>query len=1107
MKVEPLTEPLQTTDENTAVPPTPQDVSAPFGGTGPISLGSWGSPAFSQRSRSSFGALVDTPFDPFAEEDGFVPGKGRKRPRFSMRSNEWRLIDDPESPHEKERPVDWMELESEVSEQEAYDKDLAEDVKETESLTAGLTVPDTRESPGFAELHDEVIPVQPLSKPCETGYGRDLEQLAKYATQSAGFDAIRNLEDRDSKASANGAFDHFIHLPTDTPRLHPVPSPGLPIPSPLVPSNNLNGYFASFAHTPQASHGRSFTKETTQITTTEGEGDIGSQMQQMPSQPQTTAPDTGMETKKAPPPENVPVVRAFGIDIQETWPTSVDEATDPLRPVNIQPKEVFERVPGYDEGGEQAESAALAAAQKQQAAIEDVPEYSQMQALVSEREESDVDQEYGEEDEYDLPEAEHLPQEGELSDKEGGLGEDLVEQGQELLHQQLDSKDPHERRQVDVIDLDSDENEDEEMEMERNDHDAAIGDADAFSSVRNDVNGRAHYPDYEEEDEESGDDIEEELAEDEDVENDYMSENEYPEGYEDEVYYELESEGASGEEEYGRPSPPKGEPEVIILDSDSDEEPQPIVHRQLVERPKEVFGPQEPEPAGLASDMYSGSETAAVKEELVSVYGEQLEEVTVEDENMEDVSVEDDDVRGAWNQSAQVHPFSSTSAAVSQKELTRDGEDGQINMPIWLDGAASPAPVSDIKAPVLVQEQPMTPEDSQEDHQTIRDATLDDILPTPRDSHDAAVESTLQHQIGGPTTPSKDAPSTESGFKPLSTGAQGRVEIKEPSIPEDVKEHDYPEEDESPAASERYFSPPAGLDNDTPGLHSKRTRFASPGSLGKQEHPSEDWPAHGEIGRDTSVAVSERYFSPPTGPDPPHTPDPRSRPAHMAPLATLVDYSDALTDTISIVCHVSTSRATLEESGHILTIQITDPSMSGSSVPVQILRPGKETMPSMAEGDAILLRNFQVKIFDHSLILSSVDASSWNVFCDSGDSAQDTGRAEGRTYATEIRQWYREFGASMVADSQLQASIGGEGMDGTPDSNGAISDEESVHSGLPAALDDSQSLPKSARRRRRFHRKITVHELRDGRRYTQVGSPSGKEDIHELRDGTVYVNL
>lgn len=43
----------------------------------------WSSPAFIKRARTSYGSLFDSNYDPFAEEDGTIRGKGRKRTRLS----------------------------------------------------------------------------------------------------------------------------------------------------------------------------------------------------------------------------------------------------------------------------------------------------------------------------------------------------------------------------------------------------------------------------------------------------------------------------------------------------------------------------------------------------------------------------------------------------------------------------------------------------------------------------------------------------------------------------------------------------------------------------------------------------------------------------------------------------------------------------------------------------------------------------------------------------------------------------------------------------------------------------------------------------------------
>src|SRR5271155_1145428 len=52
------------------------------------------SPAFSTPKRQSAGSFVDASLDPFAEDDGFVVGKGRKRTKFARHSGAWKLLDD-----------------------------------------------------------------------------------------------------------------------------------------------------------------------------------------------------------------------------------------------------------------------------------------------------------------------------------------------------------------------------------------------------------------------------------------------------------------------------------------------------------------------------------------------------------------------------------------------------------------------------------------------------------------------------------------------------------------------------------------------------------------------------------------------------------------------------------------------------------------------------------------------------------------------------------------------------------------------------------------------------------------------------------------------------
>ncbi|KAJ5759770.1 Telomere end binding protein [Penicillium odoratum] len=234
----------------------------------------------------------------------------------------------------------------------------------------------------------------------------------------------------------------------------------------------------------------------------------------------------------------------------------------------------------------------------------------------------------------------------------------------------------------------------------------------------------------------------------------------------------------------------------------------------------------------------------------------------------------------------------------------------------------------------------------------------------------------------------------------------------------------------------------------------------------------------------------------------------RSKLSYFAPLATLIDHFSALVDTISIVHEVSPiAKATSGPKDYFMTIQLTDPSMAGTVLQAQIFRRYKTAMPVLVEGNAVLLRNFKVCSFDHSITLVSVESSSWAVFDGSGPKAQVNGppveyRSEELAYASGLRKWYADFGASMVADHQLQASILSESVE--REGSAMISESGSVDS---VSCGDPPSSARSSRRSRKSHRQVTIHELRDGRRYTEVGSPSSKESIHELRDGTLYANL
>ncbi|KAI9822620.1 MAG: hypothetical protein M1827_000339 [Pycnora praestabilis] len=65
----------------------------------------WSLPAFLKRTRTSSSSLYQPTYDPFAEEDGFVVGKGRKRTKFGRQSGDWKFEAQTPSP-EKEEEAD-----------------------------------------------------------------------------------------------------------------------------------------------------------------------------------------------------------------------------------------------------------------------------------------------------------------------------------------------------------------------------------------------------------------------------------------------------------------------------------------------------------------------------------------------------------------------------------------------------------------------------------------------------------------------------------------------------------------------------------------------------------------------------------------------------------------------------------------------------------------------------------------------------------------------------------------------------------------------------------------------------------------------------------------
>ncbi|OKL64391.1 hypothetical protein UA08_00402 [Talaromyces atroroseus] len=221
-------------------------------------------------------------------------------------------------------------------------------------------------------------------------------------------------------------------------------------------------------------------------------------------------------------------------------------------------------------------------------------------------------------------------------------------------------------------------------------------------------------------------------------------------------------------------------------------------------------------------------------------------------------------------------------------------------------------------------------------------------------------------------------------------------------------------------------------------------------------------------------------------------------------LATLLGWLNKTIDIISVVVDISPAEPAAPASGEYRTrLRITDISMAGTSIVVDIAQPYESSISAIAEGDIIMLHNFEVQSFDGSLKLLGVDGSDWAIFRDVEDKSRVTnpmmtfGERE-HAYVNTLQCWYCEDGAAMAADHMLQLSIGQEDKQPSPFTV-ASSDAGS----LDSRASGSVSRPRA--RRKKSHRRITIHELRDGRRYTDFG-PQGSGLIHELRDGTVYAH-
>lgn len=1105
--------------------------------------GSWGSPAFLRSAWSSYGRTLDSAFDPFANDDGFVPGKGRKRPRYSLRREEWRIVDEPDSPREREGTVDW---------EKAFEDEM--NIEQDLETTADIQLDKDVAMPNVSAADNQVNNEDPFQDDSSVFVKPSLEYAGSIFGK--GGPQSHNASELLFESAMQDPQRAAVHLSTDTPQLRPIPSPGLPIPSPLISNQyNTQGYLSPFHVVQQPQDVQSISMATDIVTTVQTQSSLAhirpnsqlSATTALTRQADTTPSDEPSTSSPRPLDHD-----DFHLASPGETPPAESGGAIPTDSMGIFNSPTFMNHPEFNEPDIEMEDAdenhMIPAAESLD---------HQSESIENNEEEEDADEE---EDEGQRKEEEHREVVAGADDEEPGV--EAVESKNRQTKYAYYGSLVDARGAIDV----------ENVRDELEEHASEEVDSQELSREMSLAVENVCYPHSRSDNENGSDAAEDEALYAEEDAVDSISQDDYDED---------EDEEDSGDEDFEteplqRVQPTQ--PEVIVLDSDSEDElasdqPNATLLQSMRQEPsyhRESF-------VGSGVADFAAEEN----EETWSVVGEKPDYEAVEGDDqsedydrMHDSDIDDDSSVDILAGGLDAEEYSSRDNSIEQEQ-----DDGQVE-----DAEAEARPlenqvfVGDIHAEAHTES--VIDLDSGEDEET---TTQDDgKFPEmsehfPRDqpregwerasvlysldgandrdlahspSHEEDREELRQeeedeedeghrqlperlrrysgsenHAVNGPLFDSLESVPTKHAEPQLPTpDPTQEADSGQPSaLIEKTEISPTPDSRASPLglnitlqpALDEELVPSAHLadevmsDNlptheDRNGFNDAGVAVPSAGDVRANEQPEE------VVARRKLPGIPTVLITKPTLPDR-HALGLRSKLSYFAPLATLIDHYNALVDTISIV-HESTpiAKATSGSKDYFLAIHLTDPSMAGTTLQAQVFRRYKSALPSLAEGNAILLRNFKVRSYDHSIMLVSIESSSWAVFEGLTPEAQMNGPpveygSEERAYASGLRRWFSEIGADMVADNQLQASIEMDRMNREPSpSDLAISESGSLDS---ISCADSVQSSRGLRRSRKSHRRVTIHELRDGTRYTEVGSPSSKESIHELRDGTVYANL
>ncbi|KAL2424246.1 hypothetical protein ABEF95_007243 [Exophiala dermatitidis] len=207
---------------------------------------------FKTARKSTAGTFVDASLDPFADDDGYVLGKGRKRTKFARHSGSWSLVDsdvarEPEFASQAS-PSDVEPASTSLAPQQPELDAATLEPDQAENERGSPQEPDHTES-GPTESIDPRTVAQPLEQKSDSFQSpiAPNESTKEHISPSKvvmgpPLTPLR-ISPQPIPANADALYEERSAR-TSTPRLQPLASPGLPLVSPLVRHSGPEiGYF------------------------------------------------------------------------------------------------------------------------------------------------------------------------------------------------------------------------------------------------------------------------------------------------------------------------------------------------------------------------------------------------------------------------------------------------------------------------------------------------------------------------------------------------------------------------------------------------------------------------------------------------------------------------------------------------------------------------------------------------------------------------------------------------------------------------------------------------------------------------------------------------